>query len=100
VTAEPPQVVAAKTLDAQAASAKVAQSMARPGPSVKAEELSAVPFAGNIELLAPKKYRHAYISFSPEILARASAQYAWLQREGRGHCGDVFAGCSSTRTLV
>lgn len=58
MTAEPPQVLQVKSLDPQAAAAKVAQSMARPGPSVKAEDLAEVPFAGNIELLAPKKYRY------------------------------------------
>lgn len=57
VTAEPPLVIAAKCHDPQATAAKVAKSMARPGPSVKAEDLTEVPFAGNIELLAPKKYR-------------------------------------------
>ena len=57
VTAEPPLVIEVKSHDPQVTAAKVAKSMARPGPSVKAEDLTEVPFAGNIELLAPKKYR-------------------------------------------
>lgn len=57
VTAQPPLVIVVRSHDPQATAAKVAQSMSRPGPSVKAEDLTEVPFAGNIELLAPKKYR-------------------------------------------
>ena len=57
-TSNPPELVAPKAMNPQAASARVAEAMSRPGPSVRAEDLTEVPFAGNIELLAPKKYRY------------------------------------------
>lgn len=38
-------------------SQRVDQAMARPGPSVRAEDVSQAPFAGNIDLIAPTKYR-------------------------------------------
>lgn len=38
-------------------SQRVDKAMSRPGPSVRAEDLTQAPFAGNIELIAPSKYR-------------------------------------------
>ena len=49
----------AKKPSVQEVSQRVDQSMARPGPSVRAEDLSQAPFAGNIDLIAPTKYRYA-----------------------------------------
>lgn len=48
----------AKKPSVQEVSQRVDQSMARPGPSVRAEDLSQAPFAGNIDLIAPTKYRY------------------------------------------
>lgn len=95
VTFQPPEVVAPKSLNSQAASAKVSQSMARPGPSVKAEDLAEVPFAGNIELLAPKKYRCACQSQPVRVACDLGAGTIIFPI---AHWStNVSAGCNSTR---
>lgn len=49
----------AKPADPQAHAARVSSAMARPGPSVRTEDLSVEsdPFAGHVPLEKPSKYR-------------------------------------------
>lgn len=65
----------------QVVSQRVDQAMARPGPSVRAEDLSQAPFAGNIELIAPTKYRMQFNQNGPNVEVQVFAKHLNKKRE-------------------
>jgi hypothetical protein len=90
-----------RSLDVKDTAARVAASMARPGPSVKAADLTAanVPFAENVDLVAPTKYRCVLITacFSTSHERICCSAY---QPDLHTDDSPMYAGCSSTRMLA
>eukprot|EP00892_Ulva_mutabilis_P006927 jgi/Ulvmu1/4606/UM002_0335.1 len=71
----------AKKANVEVVSQRVDKAMARPGPSVRAEDLAQAPFAGNIELLAPSKYRMQFNQNGPNVEVQVFAKQLNKKRE-------------------